>query len=493
MAKSPKNLSEEQTLIKPFEDIEASKSHLRSSESFPLVEIVHGPRQGAWFTVAYQKESTLGRAATNSIILEDNSVSRSHSVIIQRGEDYFIRDIGSRNGTFVNGQKIGDEQDIHHLDVIKIGIYTLRFLTEPTDAPFEFPDEHTPRLPAEDEVATKVELPSEEKPKESPAEEVSQESATMVEPEPQLESHLSQEAPSEIPPEDSTSDGQELALAEGGASALSQELALALEEGSPKAAKKGKGFLFLVSGLVLLLIVGVGLWWAYSKGYLTSSSSGQGGTAGSEETPEVNSDQVLGLPEGGGDQSQDLVLFLEVDSQPLPAQVYLGEESLGQTPFSLSRRLEPGVNKLKATYQLTGVGETLDYEQSFNVEEGEESLKVTLTPPIGELKITAFPQPGELQLQANYEGKEDEPAKSLTVGEINYHEPLALPYGRYVAEVRVPQKLSGSQAEVSVIRFRREFTLGEEQKSYSLSVTQEDLNRFPAKIESKPSGAELYV
>ena len=56
-----KNSAEENTFIKAYEELEKSKTPIRGPEAFPLVEIVHGPKLGAWFTVAYQKEITLER------------------------------------------------------------------------------------------------------------------------------------------------------------------------------------------------------------------------------------------------------------------------------------------------------------------------------------------------------------------------------------------------------------------------------------------------
>lgn len=492
MAERSKNFSEEQTLIKPFEDIEASKSQLRSAESFPLVEVVHGPRQGAWFTVAYQKETTLGRAATNSVILEDNSVSRSHSVILQKGDEYYVRDIGSRNGTFVNGQKITEETLLTHLDVLKIGIYTLRFLTEATDAPFEFPDEHTPRLPAEDEVATKVEpsapaeAPDQTEPEAPPAEEeVSPEASTVVESSPEASA-------AEEVPEPGVVETKEEPVPEE----MEQALSLPPDILDEKPAKSSKRPLVLALVLVLLLIGGGGFF-AYRQGYLSflsGSAEGEGAEGDrqvGEDSPGVDPGQILEV-EKTPETSQELALFLEVDSQPLPASVSLGEELLGDTPFRISLELKPGESQLKARYQLSAVGESWDYEQTFQVDPGDESLKVTLTPPIGSLSIQSLPEPGELYLQAQYQGQEAA-AKTLRVKDINYKEPVYLPYGKYEVELRVPEKLSGSQATVSAIKYRREFVLNSQSKDYSLQVTRESLDVFPAKIDSKPSEAEVYV
>jgi pSer/pThr/pTyr-binding forkhead associated (FHA) protein len=48
----------------------------------------------------------LGRDKANDIVLEDKLVSRLHAVIQKIGEEYFLEDLGSTNGTLVNGQRV---------------------------------------------------------------------------------------------------------------------------------------------------------------------------------------------------------------------------------------------------------------------------------------------------------------------------------------------------------------------------------------------------
>jgi hypothetical protein len=48
----------------------------------------------------------LGRDKANDIVLEDKLVSRRHAVIQKIGEEYFLEDLGSTNGTLVNGKRV---------------------------------------------------------------------------------------------------------------------------------------------------------------------------------------------------------------------------------------------------------------------------------------------------------------------------------------------------------------------------------------------------
>ena len=70
--------------------------------------------------------ATVGRAPDNDIIIGDPATSGHHSRIEVRAGAYWISDLGSTNGTLVNGEPIIDKQ-IDHGDVISIGQNTIRF------------------------------------------------------------------------------------------------------------------------------------------------------------------------------------------------------------------------------------------------------------------------------------------------------------------------------------------------------------------------------
>ena len=49
---------------------------------------------------------TIGRASDNSIVIDNKLASRHHAVIQKIKDNYFLKDVGSTNGTFLNGKKI---------------------------------------------------------------------------------------------------------------------------------------------------------------------------------------------------------------------------------------------------------------------------------------------------------------------------------------------------------------------------------------------------
>jgi type II secretory ATPase GspE/PulE/Tfp pilus assembly ATPase PilB-like protein len=63
---------------------------------------------------------TIGRNFTNLLVLEEPMASRFHCVIEREGDTFYVRDLESRNGTFLNGKQIKDS-DLKSGDVVSIG------------------------------------------------------------------------------------------------------------------------------------------------------------------------------------------------------------------------------------------------------------------------------------------------------------------------------------------------------------------------------------
>jgi len=54
----------------------------------------------------------VGRSAINDVQIMDKYVSREHLLLRKSGNKYFVRDLGSKNGTFVNGNQIRSGTDV---------------------------------------------------------------------------------------------------------------------------------------------------------------------------------------------------------------------------------------------------------------------------------------------------------------------------------------------------------------------------------------------
>ncbi len=89
-----------------------------TSEAMLLVR--GGPEEGS--KIALSKGTMkLGRTAQNDIVLDQDGVSRRHARIRSDSSGFWISDLRSRNGTFVNGERLGIEpRRLRHLDRIEL-------------------------------------------------------------------------------------------------------------------------------------------------------------------------------------------------------------------------------------------------------------------------------------------------------------------------------------------------------------------------------------
>jgi len=83
---------------------------------------MNGPDKGRTFEVD-KEEIFVGRAPDNEIHVRDKSVSRKHLKIIKRGEKHYVTDLGSKNGTFIDGMRVagGKEYEVREGMPIAVG------------------------------------------------------------------------------------------------------------------------------------------------------------------------------------------------------------------------------------------------------------------------------------------------------------------------------------------------------------------------------------
>jgi pSer/pThr/pTyr-binding forkhead associated (FHA) protein len=72
-----------------------------------------------------------GRDVSNDIIIsEDKSISRFHLQIKQQNDRYTVEDLGSRNGTFLNGTPVKEARTIEDGDILSAGMSRFRFVVK---------------------------------------------------------------------------------------------------------------------------------------------------------------------------------------------------------------------------------------------------------------------------------------------------------------------------------------------------------------------------
>jgi hypothetical protein len=89
------------------------------------LKIQGGPDTGHTFRVG-EHALRIGRSPDNDLILRDPATSGHHARLERRGEQWFIVDLGSTNGTLVNGEPV-QEKELKNQDEIKIGQNVVSF------------------------------------------------------------------------------------------------------------------------------------------------------------------------------------------------------------------------------------------------------------------------------------------------------------------------------------------------------------------------------
>ncbi|HEX8700055.1 MAG TPA: FHA domain-containing protein, partial [Myxococcaceae bacterium] len=88
--------------------------------SGPRLVVSGGPKAGEEFNLE-DDEYVVGRSTDNPICIADTSVSRKHIMMRRVGSGWTVSDLGSGNGTLVNGEPISDETVLANGDVITMG------------------------------------------------------------------------------------------------------------------------------------------------------------------------------------------------------------------------------------------------------------------------------------------------------------------------------------------------------------------------------------
>lgn len=110
-----KQAQRERTMIV---DYNISSPKLSKSDKL-LIEIIIGYNSGAKYNVD-SNGATIGRKEGNSILLAESTVSSNHARIYHSDDVFYIEDLGSTNGTYINGNKVQIQQ-LRNNDTFKIG------------------------------------------------------------------------------------------------------------------------------------------------------------------------------------------------------------------------------------------------------------------------------------------------------------------------------------------------------------------------------------
>jgi diguanylate cyclase (GGDEF)-like protein len=107
-----------------------SEPHIPAGGGQDCLVVIYAPSSnqlGKRFSLA-DGTVRIGRGAENDVVLHSDSVSRRHAIIETRGGGYFVVDMHSTNGTYVNDELV-DARQLRRGDQVKVGDTILKFLS----------------------------------------------------------------------------------------------------------------------------------------------------------------------------------------------------------------------------------------------------------------------------------------------------------------------------------------------------------------------------
>lgn len=486
-----------ETVMQSEEEIQKG---IRQAAKGPYLVIAEGPRQGVRFPLN-QGDNAIGRAMGSEVLLEDQSVSRQHSIVTASPEGLLVEDLGSKNGTYVNGQRLSEKVTIGHGDVIQVGIYSLRLITKDISK-----EEAAKPLPSDWEGRTVMVSAKQE-----------EDTSTLAE-------NAEDSNEETLSPEDS-----ELSISEDTAPKIKDdEIGVKTEERKVlKKSKKGQrpAFRTLVMIGILVLVLIIGGTYAYFKFVhkkggdtskiekivddqkqvkdlknidnkqikdTTDQKDQNGSTDQQGQTDVTDTADHKTQVEDATSKPADVPIFLDFVSSPMAAVVSFDGKEYGLTPKKVQLQLKVDENYVaEAVFELTELGEKVTEKVNFTVKRTDTVIPILFRGQIGVLKVIELPKEAELYLEGYfiYDPFNSKPAR---LGNIVFGKPVYVPYGKYIVELKAPRELSGSGSFVKDIRYKREILINENNPVYELKISEKNLNEFPVEIISKPNGADVF-
>ncbi len=112
------------TMIVDSNQLQQARVQQASGRHQPYLTVISGPHVGSNFKIE-KPDSTVGRSSKADIHVNDVGISRKHARLITYGDDVFIEDMNSANGTFLNGDRIDRRIQLEEGDKITLGSSTI--------------------------------------------------------------------------------------------------------------------------------------------------------------------------------------------------------------------------------------------------------------------------------------------------------------------------------------------------------------------------------
>lgn len=123
-----------ESLEEKIEAAEVSKHILEDLKKIPKgnagLIVIKGPNIGEKFFLSQVDKArfSIGRSSDSDILLDDITVSRNHAILERTEDSYSITDLGSLNGSYINGKRV-ENHILNDGDKIQIGKYIFLFFS----------------------------------------------------------------------------------------------------------------------------------------------------------------------------------------------------------------------------------------------------------------------------------------------------------------------------------------------------------------------------
>jgi pSer/pThr/pTyr-binding forkhead associated (FHA) protein len=106
-------------------------------ENAPSLEVIEGPQTGQHFVLEEKNQDVvIGRDPACEFVIDSNVISRKHARIEKRFDTVVVHDLGSKNGTFVNRERVSEKR-LQDGDIVHLGTLALSF-KNPQELSFDF-------------------------------------------------------------------------------------------------------------------------------------------------------------------------------------------------------------------------------------------------------------------------------------------------------------------------------------------------------------------